>query len=61
MFSPLHEKEIEEVQEEIVINSWASIVKNTKSIAVATTSTVSKEVPLNWEDCADEDFYMEFE
>lgn len=64
MFSPLHEKEIEEVQEEIVINSWASIVKNTKSISLATTSTVSKEIKevhLNWEDCADEDFYMEFE
>jgi len=56
-------EEEEEVKEEeaIVVNNtsktWASIVKNKKS----TVEPSKKEISLNWEDCADDDFFMTFE
>jgi hypothetical protein len=60
---PVEEVEVEQQKPVIIIentnkNSWASIVKNEKKkVAIARDEN---NVPLNWEDCADEDFFMEF-
>ncbi len=52
------------IETEVVINkkSWASIVKNEKPIEEIKSSVINNTsyVPLNWEDCADDDFLMEF-
>lgn len=56
------------IEIEAVINkkSWASIVKNEKPIEeikspiINNTPPIVPYVPLNWEDCADDDFLMEF-
>jgi hypothetical protein len=39
-------------------NSWASIVRN--EVKKTPIPRDEDNVPLNWEDCADEDFFMEF-
>jgi hypothetical protein len=68
-FSALNENPIEEVEEQpkIIIpqaiesnnkNSWASIVRNEKPIKIIPRD--EDNIPLNWEDCADDDFFMEF-
>jgi hypothetical protein len=56
--------EIVEVLEDLKIttnpvkSTWASIVKNDKPIKVLPKTN---NVPLNWEDCADDDFLMTFD
>ena len=40
--------------------SWVSIVKNEIVISDNITSKSDNYVPINWEDCADDDFYMTF-
>jgi hypothetical protein len=62
-FSVLDEIHIEEQQQPAKIientnkNSWASIVRNEIKKPIPRDEN---NVPLNWEDCADEDFFMEF-
>uniref|UniRef100_A0A6C0LEV2 Uncharacterized protein n=1 Tax=viral metagenome TaxID=1070528 RepID=A0A6C0LEV2_9ZZZZ len=63
------EKEEEEIIHEIKTDnktkSWASIVKNEKPIfeeeEVVAVVVAAVNTTLNWEDCADDDFYMNFE
>jgi hypothetical protein len=59
-FSVLDELPVEEppkIIENINKNSWASIVRNEIKKPIPRDEN---NVPLNWEDCADEDFFMEF-
>ena len=61
-FSVLDELPVEEQQQPKIIepinkNSWASIVRNEIKKSIPRDEN---NVPLNWEDCADEDFFMEF-
>lgn len=50
-------EEIPQVIENKNQNSWASIVRNENK---KTIPRDEDNVPLNWEDCADDDFFMEF-
>jgi hypothetical protein len=54
---PPIEEEPPKIIENTNKNSWASIVRNEIKKPVLRDEY---NVPLNWEDCADEDFFMEF-
>jgi hypothetical protein len=67
-FSALDEIQVEQQQPQLLPqpkiieitnkNSWASIVRN--EVKKTPIQRDEYNVPLNWEDCADEDFFMEF-